>query len=331
MTTRAVLEVSSKRHRDLGRLRAQVACRLHAVLCELVPGGVQEGDPRRFARARILEAASLCRGRCHRPLGACQRLLLQRPSPALNAGVSRTKGEFRQRWRNGAPPSPNCSAWDRWSPPWWSTEQCRNRPGSPAGTPSRPTTAPPRSRLVRRGRESHRLSRRGTRRLNHAVHMTAIPRSGTGKRGPRVLRQEAAEGKTHKEALRASNGGSATPSSGRLRADAAAAATRLTGREGNRGTTLSQRGRLTPRTRLFGKPLPDPTPPYDGPEPSQDKPAHAPQKRSPKPLTQRGLVMHDLNIPFADHLGRAEGLIWRDAASVTAEMWGELGRVSRVG
>jgi hypothetical protein len=31
----AVLKVWSKRHRDLGRSRTQVACRLHAVLCEL--------------------------------------------------------------------------------------------------------------------------------------------------------------------------------------------------------------------------------------------------------------------------------------------------------
>ncbi len=31
----AVLKVWSKRHRDLGRTRTQVACRLHAVLCEL--------------------------------------------------------------------------------------------------------------------------------------------------------------------------------------------------------------------------------------------------------------------------------------------------------
>ncbi len=30
----------SKRHRDLSRLRCQAACRLHAVLCEIVPGGV---------------------------------------------------------------------------------------------------------------------------------------------------------------------------------------------------------------------------------------------------------------------------------------------------
>jgi transposase len=35
----AVLKVWSNRHRDLGRARNQVVCRLHAVLCDLVPGG----------------------------------------------------------------------------------------------------------------------------------------------------------------------------------------------------------------------------------------------------------------------------------------------------
>ena len=35
----AVLKVWSKRHRDLSRARNQVVCRLHAVLCDLVPGG----------------------------------------------------------------------------------------------------------------------------------------------------------------------------------------------------------------------------------------------------------------------------------------------------
>jgi hypothetical protein len=34
--------------------------------------------------------------------------------------------------------------------------------------------------------------------------------------------------------------------------------------------------------------------------------------------------MHDLNTPFAGHLGRAAGLIWRDVTSVNAEMWGEI-------
>jgi hypothetical protein len=37
-----VLKLWAKRHRDLSRARAQVACRLHAVLCELVPGGVSK-------------------------------------------------------------------------------------------------------------------------------------------------------------------------------------------------------------------------------------------------------------------------------------------------
>ncbi len=36
----AVLKMWAKRHRDLARLRCQAACRLHAVLCEMIPGGV---------------------------------------------------------------------------------------------------------------------------------------------------------------------------------------------------------------------------------------------------------------------------------------------------
>src|SRR6266568_3817427 len=35
-----VLKIWSKRYKDLGRTRTQVACRLHQVLCELIPGGV---------------------------------------------------------------------------------------------------------------------------------------------------------------------------------------------------------------------------------------------------------------------------------------------------
>jgi transposase len=36
----AVLKIWAKRHRDLSRTRNQVACRLHAALCDLVPGGL---------------------------------------------------------------------------------------------------------------------------------------------------------------------------------------------------------------------------------------------------------------------------------------------------
>ena len=52
----AVLKLWSKRHRDLGRTRTQVACRLHAVLCELVPGGISKEITAGKA-ARVLESA----------------------------------------------------------------------------------------------------------------------------------------------------------------------------------------------------------------------------------------------------------------------------------
>jgi hypothetical protein len=49
----AVLKVWSKRYGDLGRVRTQVACRLHQVLCELLPGGVS-GEITAGQAARIL-------------------------------------------------------------------------------------------------------------------------------------------------------------------------------------------------------------------------------------------------------------------------------------
>src|SRR5206468_152143 len=63
----AVLKVWAKRHRDLARARNQAACRLHAVLCDLVPGG----HPREISAAqaaRILErvtpSGAVARARC---------------------------------------------------------------------------------------------------------------------------------------------------------------------------------------------------------------------------------------------------------------------------
>jgi len=54
----AVLKMWSKRHRDLGRTRTQVACRLHAVLCELLPGGVPKKIIAAHA-ARLLDSITL--------------------------------------------------------------------------------------------------------------------------------------------------------------------------------------------------------------------------------------------------------------------------------
>src|SRR5450432_4327853 len=51
----AVLKVWAKRHRDLGRARNQVACQLHAVLCDLIPGGIAQEISAAQA-ARVLES-----------------------------------------------------------------------------------------------------------------------------------------------------------------------------------------------------------------------------------------------------------------------------------
>jgi transposase len=51
----AVLKIWSKRYRDLGRSRTQVVCRLHAVLGELIPGGVPKAITAARA-ARVLKA-----------------------------------------------------------------------------------------------------------------------------------------------------------------------------------------------------------------------------------------------------------------------------------
>jgi transposase len=55
----AVLKVWAKRHRDLNRARNQVTCRLHAVLCELVPGGVSK-QIHAAAAARLLAQIQPC-------------------------------------------------------------------------------------------------------------------------------------------------------------------------------------------------------------------------------------------------------------------------------
>ncbi len=44
----------SKRHRDLGRTRTQVVCRLRAVLCEVLPGGISK-DITAAQAANVLE------------------------------------------------------------------------------------------------------------------------------------------------------------------------------------------------------------------------------------------------------------------------------------
>ena len=136
------------------------------------------------------------------------------------------------------------------------------------------------------GRKVYRLSLRGNRRLNHAIHMAAITQiRHKHSEGRAYYERKIAEGKTHKEALRCLKRRISDAIYARLRADArqAAAAAPQGAREGNRGTTLTPaRPAHTPHAGSSDKPLPGLRPAYEprGPDGGQ---AAVPGRRRRKP------------------------------------------------
>jgi transposase len=109
-------------------------------------------------------------------------------------------------------------------------------------------------------RRVYRLSQRGNRRLNHAVHMAAITQiRHRHSRGRACYDKKLAEGKTPKEALRALKRQVSNAIFACLQADARRAAASAKAREGSRGTTLlPARPARTPGTGSSDKPLPGP-------------------------------------------------------------------------
>jgi transposase len=93
-----VLKIWAKRHRDLSRARNQVACRLHAALCELVPGGVSK----EIYAAAILEETG--------PAGAVQQAAWSWPKSWWPTCVTSMPGFGRpgRSWppRSGPPAPP---------------------------------------------------------------------------------------------------------------------------------------------------------------------------------------------------------------------------------
>ena len=130
------------------------------------------------------------------------------------------------------------------------------------------------------GRKVYRLSLRGNRRINHAIHMAAVTQiRHSHSDGRAYYDQKIAEGKTHKEALRCLKRKISDAIFACLRADArrprAAAAKGPGGQTGN-GSDSSAAG-LHPVHQLFGQATPGPAPPYDPPP----RPArHATEPRS---------------------------------------------------
>ena len=109
------------------------------------------------------------------------------------------------------------------------------------------------------GRKVYRLSRRGNRRLNHAIHMAAVTQvRHRHSKGRAYYDKKIAEGKTPKEALRSLKRQVSNAIYARLQADARRTAACAGGPGGQPGTALAPaRPACTPQTGSSGKPLPD--------------------------------------------------------------------------
>jgi transposase len=271
----AVLKIWAKRHRDLSRTRNQVACRLHAALCELVPGGLAKeiyadqaeqvlagAEPcGAVARARAELAAELVAD-----LRRVDALLLE-TKKKLAVAVRASGTSLTEVFGVGPVIAATVIGDVR------DVSRFRNRDRFAAYNGTAPIEVSSGNRII------HRLSRRGNRRLNHAIHMAAITQiRHKHSDGHAYYDKKIAEGKTPKEALRALKRQVSDAIYRCLKADAARiAAASSKGPGGHTGNdSVASVAGSHPERRLFGQATPGPATTLRCPADQQKGPAHAP-------------------------------------------------------
>jgi transposase len=195
-----VLRVLAKRNLDLARWRNKVCCRLHALVAELVAGGITK-------EIVVAQATQLLEN--IRPEGAAAA---ERHAMALElvedlVHIDTQIRESRRRITAAVAASGTTLTDIFGVGPivaamliGYSGDPCRF--ATEARYAAYNGTAP--VEFASAGRATHRLSRRGNRTLNHAIHMAAVTQirhSHSPGRG--YYERKVAEGKTRKEALRA--------------------------------------------------------------------------------------------------------------------------------
>ena len=253
----AVLRVWSRRHRDLGRAKNQVACRLHAVLCELVPGGVPEEITAAQA-TRVLGSAT--------PSGAAGQARLELAAELLDdmRGLDARIRESKKKLAVAVKAS-STSLTELFGVGPVVAATVIGDAGDVARFASRDHfasyngTAP--IEVSSGNRKIHRLSLRGNRRINHAIHMTAITQiRHAHSDGRAYYDRKIAEGKTHKEALRSLKRRISDAIYARLQDDARRAAqSTAAGPGGQPGNDSdSSAAGSHPARQLFGQATPEP-------------------------------------------------------------------------
>jgi transposase len=250
----AVLKIWSKRYRDLGRTRTQVVCRLHAVLYDLVPGGVSR--PIYASRAaRILQQITppdaVAAARCELAAAFLEDLRridaqIRETRTKLAAVVAATGTSLTGLFGVG----PVIAAAVIGDVRDVSRFPGRNHFAAYDGTAPIEVSSGP--------RKIYRLSRRGNRRLNHAIHMAAVTQvSHRHSDGRACYDKKLGEGKTPKEALRSLKRQISNAIFACLQADARRAAARAKGPGGQQGNdSAACAAGSHPRHRSSDKPLP---------------------------------------------------------------------------
>jgi transposase len=194
-----VLRLLAKRNLDIGSHRTRVVCRLHAALAELAPGGIAKELNASDAvelLARIQPASPVEQTR----YDLAAELLddVRRLDAQLKASHKRIRDAVRASGTSvtdlfGVGPTIACSLIGYTG----DVRRFASRDQFAAYNGTAPVEHSSAGRVV------HRLSRRGNRRLNHAIHMAAICQiRQTNSEGRAYFDRRVAEGKTKKEALR---------------------------------------------------------------------------------------------------------------------------------
>jgi transposase len=246
-----VLRLLAKRNNELGRARNKTACRLHALLAELVPGGIPN-EINAASAERMLDGA-----KPHSPVEVARHALAlehlddlrrldtqMRTSKARIAEAIAASGtSLTELFGVGPVVAAMLIGYTG------DVARFRNRDHFAAYTGAAPIE------VSSGGRITHRLSRRGNRQLNHALHIAAITQIRFAHSpGRAFFERKIAEGKTKKEAVRALKRRIARlPTAPHRRPH-----TDGPGRATGDGSAI-QRGRLyTPTTGSSDQPLPGP-------------------------------------------------------------------------
>ena len=196
----AVMKLWARRHHDLGSARTQLVCRLHAVLCDLVPGGFA----RQLSAAQAIQVLDDLT--VHGPVAAA-RLELAHDLVADLHRIDEQRQQLKRRI-TGAVAASNTTLTDIYGVGPIIAATVLGHVGNVARFASRDHfaayngTAP--IEASSGNRTIHRLSRRGNRQLNHAVHMAAVTQiRNLGTAGRVYYDRKLAEGMGRKAALRA--------------------------------------------------------------------------------------------------------------------------------